>query len=71
MTVKIEHSVFEDVEAFIDSTDSIVLSTVGSDGQPDTGVTPFVRTGAGFGLFVSELAVHTQNMLAMRPVSDS
>lgn len=69
MTVENEHSVFEDIETFIDSTGSIVLSTVGSDGQPDTGVAPFVRTGAGFGLFVSDLAVHTQNMRAMRPVS--
>ena len=69
MTVKIEHSVCDDVEAFIASTDSIILSTVGSDGQPDTGVAPFVRIGAGFALFVSELAAHTQNMLAMRPAS--
>ena len=59
----------------IESTYSLQLATLGGDGVPHCGYTPFI-TGRGddgktmcLYIFVSELAVHTRDLLANHQVS--
>lgn len=43
---------------------SVLLSTVGEDGQPHNGYTPFVFDGKDIIVFVSQLSLHTRDLLA-------
>ena len=44
---------------------SLQLSTVGADGVPHCGYTPYLHRGpSNFYIFVSQLAAHTRNLLA-------
>lgn len=52
-----------DFQALIDSHQTLLLSTVTADGQPEISYAPYVRDGANrFYIFVSELAAHTGNL---------
>lgn len=50
-------------EQFLQSRNSMVLSTLDLEGSLETSVAPFVMQDDCFFIFVSELAKHTQNML--------
>lgn len=43
---------------------SLQLSTVGEDGEPHSGYTPFMMDGSQVVVFVSQLALHTRDLLA-------
>ena len=51
----------------IEEMHSIQLSTVGEDGIPHCGYTPYLhRAPCSFYIFVSQLAAHTRNLLASK-----
>ncbi|MFK7860587.1 MAG: HugZ family protein [Granulosicoccus sp.] len=43
---------------------SVLLSTLGDDGNPHSGYTPFVFDGKDIIVFVSQLSLHTRDLLA-------
>ena len=45
------------------------LATVGPNGQPDASYAPYVQLDDKYYIFVSQLAAHTQNLLAQRQAS--
>ncbi|MFK7892052.1 MAG: HugZ family protein [Granulosicoccus sp.] len=51
------------------STKSVILSTVGADGSPHSGYTPFAFEGNNIIIFVSRLSLHTRDLLACEKVS--
>lgn len=52
-----------DCQALIDSQRTLILSTVGADGEPEISYAPYVRDSVGrYCIFVSELAAHTRNL---------
>jgi len=54
----------------IENMRSLQLSTVGADGIPHCGYTPYLHRAPGsFYIFVSQLAAHTRNLLANRTVA--
>lgn len=46
------------------SMQSVQLATVGEDGEPHAGYTPFLMEGNQVIVFVSQLALHTRDLLA-------
>ena len=51
--------------SLIEEMRSLQLSTVGEDGAPHCGYTPYLyRAPCSFYIFVSQLAAHTRNLLA-------
>jgi len=52
-----------------DSVRSAMLSTLGEDGEPHNGYTPFVFDGRDIIVFVSQLSLHTRDLLANGKVS--
>jgi len=62
-------------EALLETSLSLHLSTIGEDGFPHSGYTPYLRDTGGkedvlaFYVFVSELSVHTRDMLKTPKVS--
>lgn len=55
--------------ALLDSVKSLHMATLGEDGHPHCGYTPFLRDGRDFLIFTSQLAVHTRNLLLNPQVS--
>ncbi len=56
--------------SLIEDMCSLQLSTVGPDGIPHCGYTPYLyRAPGSFYIFVSQLAAHTRNLLANRAVA--
>ncbi len=54
----------DNANQLIHSQQTLLLSTASASGQPECSYAPYVRDEQGvFYIFVSELAVHTQNML--------
>ena len=51
-------------EALKNQVKSLQLATVGDDGQPHCGYTPFIRNQNDLIIFVSQLALHTRDLLA-------
>ncbi len=49
--------------AFFESRSTLILSTFDSKGTLETSVAPFVTEGEYLYVFISELALHTQNIL--------
>ena len=52
-----------------DQMQSVLLSTLGEDGFPHSGYTPFVFDGADLIIFVSQLSLHTRDLLHNSQVS--
>jgi len=48
---------------------SVLLSTIGDDEQPHNGYAPFVFDGKDIIIFVSQLSLHTRDLLANSKVS--
>ena len=48
---------------------SVFLATLGNDGYPHSGYTPFVFDGSDIIIFVSQLSLHTGDLLANGKVS--
>lgn len=48
---------------------SVFLSTLGEDGNPHSGYTPFVFDGKDIIVFVSQLSLHTRDLLANNKAS--
>jgi putative heme iron utilization protein len=56
--------------SLIEEMRSLQLSTVGADGVPHCGYTPYLyRAPGSFYIFVSQLAAHTRNLLANKTVA--
>ena len=56
--------------SLIEDMRSLQLSTVGADGVPHCGYTPYLyRAPGSFYIFVSQLAAHTRNLLANKTVA--
>ncbi len=56
--------------SLIEEMRSLQLSTVGTDGVPHCGYTPYLyRAPGSFYIFVSQLAAHTRNLLANKTVA--
>lgn len=55
----------QDCQAFFDSRNSLILSTLDKDNITETSVTPFVKLNGALYIYVSELAKHTKNLLWM------
>jgi len=56
--------------SLIEDMRSLQLSTVGADGIPHCGYTPYLyRAPGSFYIFVSQLAAHTRNLLANKTVA--
>lgn len=47
-----------------DRVRSILLATLGEDGEPHAGYTPFLQDDGDIIIFVSQLALHTRDLLA-------
>lgn len=45
------------------SMQSVLLATVGEDGNPHSGYTPFIFDGKDIIIFVSQLSLHTRDLL--------
>ena len=53
----------QEVEAFIDSLQSFTLATLDHAGQPAASYTPFCRLNSSYGIYISSLSEHTQQLL--------
>ncbi len=51
------------------SVNTVQLATLGDDGLPHTGYAPFILDGVDIIIFVSQLALHTRDLLANGKVS--
>ena len=54
----------QDCQAFPSRFSTVHLATVGSDGMPEASYAPFVQIDGRYYIYLSELARHTQNLLA-------
>ncbi len=54
----------EEIRAFRAERRSLHLATLGSDGMPHASYAPFALDEQGYYILISELAQHTQNLLA-------
>lgn len=52
-----------------ESMHSVVMSTLGDNGDPHSGYTPFIIDGRDIIVFVSQLSLHTRDLLANGKVS--
>ncbi len=48
---------------------TLQMATVGDKGEPHCGYTPFIADGSGFIVFVSQLSLHTRDMLTSGKVA--
>lgn len=62
-------SVEERAQALRDSQKTLHLATVGADGTPTASYAPFVRIGADFYIYVSEMSRHTNNLTESKKAS--
>ncbi|WMC11291.1 heme utilization protein HutZ [Oceanimonas pelagia] len=58
-----------EIRAFRDSMNTLVLATVSAEGAPNVSYAPFAPRQDGYYILISELARHTQNLLANPRVS--
>lgn len=59
-----------ELETLLTTTRSLMLATLGADGNPEASYAPFVRDAEGcLYVFVSRLSRHTANLAARRPLS--
>lgn len=58
-----------DCQAFIQSFQTVILSTLSAAGLPEASYAPCVRQDGRFYIYVSELANHTRNLLAFPQAS--
>ncbi|MEE9320285.1 MAG: pyridoxamine 5'-phosphate oxidase family protein [Granulosicoccus sp.] len=54
------------LEALKTSMLSLQLATISEEGEPHCGYTPFIINGADFYIFVSQLSLHTRDLLSTR-----
>ena len=59
-------SLREDIRAFLDTRQTMLLATVAADGLPNCSYAPYVELSGRFYIFVSGLAKHTANLLSTR-----
>jgi len=62
-------SLGREIREFIASCRSLQLATVNQQGEPHASYAPFACGGGGFYILVSELAQHTQDLLACPALS--
>lgn len=67
--MSIEQAVPDALASLQATVSSAQLATVGEDGEPHAGYTPFVLDGHHLIIFVSQLAAHTRDLLANGRVS--
>jgi len=59
-----QYRVNQNYQELVQSQQTLLLSTVSDQGEPECSYAPFIRDSQGiFYIFVSELAIHTKNML--------
>lgn len=54
---------------FRDTRKTLHLATSDSDGLPEASYAPYVRLGADFYIYISEISQHTKNLLSRRAAS--
>lgn len=58
-------SILTEAQAFFQSFESLLMATVDDDGHPNVSYAPFLSDQqGGFYIYISELARHTQNLMA-------
>lgn len=50
------------VDKFLQTLRSVILATLDVESKPFTSYAPFVRTGEGFYVFISDIARHSENL---------
>lgn len=58
-----------EIRAFRDSRKTLQLATIGTNGRPNVSYAPFVHNVDGYYVLISDIARHTQNILANPAVS--
>jgi len=64
-----EHQPAEVLAQLKSAMNSVLLATVDDDGDPHSGYTPFIFDDASLIIFVSQLSLHTRDLLANGRVS--
>jgi len=58
-----EESLIQDINAFVQQQQTLILSTGNRDGKPLASYTPFVQDNSGnFYIFISDMAEHSNNI---------
>jgi len=66
---KLLEQALRDFRAFISSFDSVVMATTNEQHEPEASYAPVLELDGKFYIYVSELAVHTRNLLANKTAS--
>jgi len=61
---RLENRLQPKIAEFREERQTLVLSTLSADGFPHISYAPFVRLADGYYILISEIAEHTQNLLA-------
>ncbi len=51
-------------DALLESKKTLLMTTMNADGEPEMSYSPYLRDGQDLYVFISELAAHTQNLMA-------
>jgi len=60
---KLQHQIIEEVDRFLHSRKSLMLSTLDKEGLPCSSYAPFTIYQQHLFIFISELALHTQHLI--------
>lgn len=55
--------VYEELIRFREGFSTLLMATIGADGEPEASYAPYVEQGGDFYIFVSELSSHTANLM--------
>ena len=58
-----------DVEAFLETFQTLVMASLTPEGEPHASTAPYVRLGSDFYIFISTVAQHGKNLLISQRVS--
>lgn len=64
-----DHTLADEASQFIDSAQTVSIASLDADGNPASSYTPFCRLESGFGIYISSLAEHTQQIIDHPTVS--
>ena len=60
---RLENQLNDEINAFLDQQQSLMLSTINNEGFPHASYAPFVNHNNELLIFISQLAAHTQHLL--------
>jgi len=64
-----ERQRFGQMQRLITQSHSVIMATIDASGAPCASTTPFIESEGSYYIFVSQLAEHTQNLLAQGSAS--